>query len=62
VPKTFFAVIAAAVRSFGASAALAQMAEPAQIADTSKGKALVNAREMTLYTLDRDNVVGISTC
>jgi predicted lipoprotein with Yx(FWY)xxD motif len=60
--KTFIAAIAAAVLSFGASAALAQMAEPAKIACTSKGKELVDARGMTPYTLDRDNVVGILTC
>jgi predicted lipoprotein with Yx(FWY)xxD motif len=60
--RTFIAVIASAVLSFGASAALAQTAEPAKVADTSKGKALVDAKGMTLYTLDRDNVVGKSTC
>jgi predicted lipoprotein with Yx(FWY)xxD motif len=54
--------IAATVLSFGASAALAQMAEPAKVADTSKGKALVDGKGMTLYILDRDNVVGKSTC
>jgi predicted lipoprotein with Yx(FWY)xxD motif len=60
--KTITAVIAAAVLSFGASGAFAQMSEPAKVADTSKGKALVDAKGMTLYILDRDNVVGKSTC
>ncbi len=36
------------------AAALAQTAEPAKVADTSKGKVLVDAKGMTLYTLDRD--------
>ncbi|EIM27794.1 COG4315 family predicted lipoprotein [Microvirga lotononidis] len=37
-----------------ASAVLAQSAAPAKVADTSKGKALVDAKGMTLYTFDRD--------
>jgi predicted lipoprotein with Yx(FWY)xxD motif len=60
--KTVVAAVAATVLSLGASVALAQMAEPAKVADTSKGKALVDAKVMTLYVLDRDNVVGKSTC
>lgn len=32
----------------------AQMMEPAKIADTSKGKTLVDAKGMTLYVFDRD--------
>jgi predicted lipoprotein with Yx(FWY)xxD motif len=42
--------------------ALAQMAEPAKVGDTAKGKALVDTKGMTLYILDRDNVAGKSTC
>jgi predicted lipoprotein with Yx(FWY)xxD motif len=62
--KIVVAAIAATVLSFGASAALAQaqMAEPAKIADTSKGKVLVDAKGMTLYILDRDKVAGRSSC
>jgi predicted lipoprotein with Yx(FWY)xxD motif len=48
--------------SLAASLAVAQMAEPAKVADTSKGKALVDAKGMTLYILDRDNVAGKSSC
>ena len=60
--KILFAAIAATVLSFGASAAFAQMAEPAKVADTSKGKALVDPKGMTLYVLDRDKGDGKSTC
>ena len=54
--------IAVNVLSLGASVALAQTAEPAKASDTSKGKALVDAKGMTLYTLDRDKGDGKSTC
>jgi predicted lipoprotein with Yx(FWY)xxD motif len=43
-----------------AAPALAQMA-PAKTADTSKGKALVDAKGMTLYLFDKD-VTGKSNC
>jgi predicted lipoprotein with Yx(FWY)xxD motif len=43
------------------SAALAQTAAPAKVADTSKGKALVDAKGMTLYTFDPD-MAGKSAC
>lgn len=44
-----------------ATGALAQTAAPAKVADTSKGKALVDAKGMTLYTFDRDSA-GKSAC
>jgi len=44
-----------------ATGALAQAAAPAKVADTSKGKALVDAKGMTLYTFDRD-ATGKSNC
>ncbi len=44
-----------------AACAIAQTAAPAKIADTSKGKALVDAKGMTLYTFDKDTA-GKSTC
>ncbi len=47
--------------SLVASVAVAQTAQPAQVADTSKGKALANAKGMTLYTFDRD-ASGKSNC
>jgi predicted lipoprotein with Yx(FWY)xxD motif len=60
--KIITAAIAATVLSLGASIALAQTAEPAKVSDTSKGKTLVDAKGMTLYTLDRDKADGKSTC
>ena len=45
-----------------ATAAVAQTA-PAKIADTSKGKALVDAKGMTLYVFDKDkDMPGKSVC
>lgn len=41
--------------------AIAQTGQPAQVADTSKGKALVDSKGMTLYTFDRD-ATGKSNC
>lgn len=43
-----------------AAAALAQSA-PANVGDTAKGKALTDAKGMTLYTYDRDSA-GKSNC
>jgi predicted lipoprotein with Yx(FWY)xxD motif len=56
--SSLLACVAAAL--FFSVAALAQSA-PGTIADTSKGKALVNAKGMTLYIFDRD-VAGKSNC
>ena len=46
---------------FAASPSAAQTAQPAKVADTSKGKALVDAKGMTLYVFDRD-ADGKSNC
>jgi len=54
--------IAGAVLSLAASALVAQTAEPAKVGDTVKGKVLVDAKGMTLYTLDRDTTPNKSTC
>ena len=54
------AAIAASILSICVAAALAQTA-PAKSADTSKGKALVDAKGLTLYTFDRD-ATGKSNC
>lgn len=43
------------------SAAPAFAADPAKVADTDKGKALVDAQGMTLYTFDKDSS-GKSNC
>ena len=40
---------------------LAQTAMPAKVADTSKGKALVDSKGMTLYIFDKDST-GKSAC
>src|SRR4051812_45440927 len=45
----------------GATAANAQTPMPAKVADTAKGKALVDAKVMTLYVFDRDTT-GKSAC
>jgi predicted lipoprotein with Yx(FWY)xxD motif len=60
--QIFAAVIAGAVFSAGATLVLAQTAEPAKVGDTSKGKVLVDAKGMTLYTLDRDTTPSKSSC
>ena len=53
-------VIAAALLIGGSGAVHAQMA-PAKTGDTSKGKALVNDKGMTLYVFDKDTA-GKSVC
>jgi predicted lipoprotein with Yx(FWY)xxD motif len=59
--RQFIAVfMTTVVLALGSAAALAQSA-PAKIADTSKGKALVDGAGMTLYTFDRDTA-GMSNC
>jgi predicted lipoprotein with Yx(FWY)xxD motif len=51
---------AAAFLALGLTAAVAQTA-PATTADTSKGKALVDSKGMTLYVFDKDTT-GTSNC
>jgi predicted lipoprotein with Yx(FWY)xxD motif len=43
-------------------ATAAAQAVPAKTADTSKGKTLVDAKGMTLYTFDKDTTAGKSSC
>jgi predicted lipoprotein with Yx(FWY)xxD motif len=52
--------LTAGVLALGITAALAQSA-PATTADTSKGKALVDGKGMTLYIFDKDTA-GTSNC
>ena len=59
ISRTFAAIAAAAVIC-ASSLAFAQLA-PAKIADTAKGKALVDGKGMTLYTFDKD-AGGKSIC
>jgi predicted lipoprotein with Yx(FWY)xxD motif len=56
------ATIAVASLTLVAPAVFAQTAEPAKLGDTAKGKVLVDAKGMTLYTLDRDTAPNKSTC
>ncbi len=58
--KSIPAMIAVGVLSLCIGAALAQTA-PAKPGDTAKGKALVDGKDMTLYTFDRD-ASGKSNC
>src|SRR5437588_10928778 len=61
--QIFVAAVAGAVLSLGTAMALAQTAEPAKVANTAKGKVLVDAAKgMTLYTWDRDTMPGKSGC
>jgi predicted lipoprotein with Yx(FWY)xxD motif len=46
--------------TFMAGVALAQ--EPAKAGDSAKGKTLVDAKGMTLYSYDRDTAAGKSAC
>jgi len=54
--------VSIAALSLGTSIAWSQMSAPAKIADTSKGKTLVDAEGMTLYTFDRDAAPDKSAC
>jgi len=58
--KLITGAIAAGIVSISIAAALAQTA-PTKTADTAKGKALVDAKGMTLYIFDRDSS-GKSNC
>ena len=58
--KSVTVLRACGVLTLGLAAALAQT-PPATTADTSKGKALVDAKGMTLYIFDRD-AAGKSNC
>ncbi len=58
--KSISACIVAGALSLWIAAAFAQTA-PATMADTSRGKALVDGKGMTLYVFDRD-AAGKSNC
>jgi predicted lipoprotein with Yx(FWY)xxD motif len=59
--KIFIAASTAAMLLLAGPVAQAQTA-PATVADTSKGKSLVDAKGMTLYIFDRDTTAGKSAC
>lgn len=53
---------ATALLSLNASVVLAQTSAPAKVAETPKGKMLVDPKGMTLYTFDNDKAAGKSAC
>src|ERR1700680_5073702 len=59
--RTLAAGIVLSAIAFGAFGASAATGDPAQMADTSKGKAWVDSKGMTLYTFDKD-AAGKSNC
>src|SRR3984957_17176338 len=54
-------LVAAMIGLATAGGAMAQSTAPASIADTAKGKALVDSKGMTLYSFDKDSA-GKSAC
>jgi predicted lipoprotein with Yx(FWY)xxD motif len=60
--KTVVSTTVAIVLFLGTSIASSQTSTPAKVADTSKGKTLVDADGMTLYVFDRDKTPGESAC
>jgi predicted lipoprotein with Yx(FWY)xxD motif len=60
--KTIAITAVTVILSLGAPGLLAQMSVPAKVAETAKGKSLVDIHGMTLYTFDRDNTPGKSNC
>lgn len=59
--KILAAGLVASTIAFGGLAFAAAMSEPAKMGETSKGKAWVDAKGMTLYTFDKD-AAGKSNC
>ena len=59
--KTFMAGLLVSTLAFGAFEAVAATAEPAAMADTAKGKILVDTKGMALYSFDKD-AAGKSNC
>jgi predicted lipoprotein with Yx(FWY)xxD motif len=60
--KTVVAAAASAMLSLSVTVSVAQMPTAVKVADTAKGKVLVNTNGMTLYTFDRDDNSGTSNC
>ena len=55
-------MIAAVFATAFSGYATAQAPSPAHVAETAKGKTLVDAKGMTLYTFDKDTTPGVSAC
>ncbi len=60
--RTIVVTAASILLSLSAPVVLAQTAAPAKIAETSKGKTLVDPEGLTLYTFDNDKSAGKSAC
>jgi predicted lipoprotein with Yx(FWY)xxD motif len=60
--QTIVVAAATILLSLSTPAVLAQTSAPTKVAETSKGKTLVDPKGMTLYTFDRDNTPGKSNC
>jgi predicted lipoprotein with Yx(FWY)xxD motif len=60
--KTVVVAALSVIFSLSVTASLAQMPAAVKVADTAKGKVLVNAKRMTLYTFDRDDASDKSNC
>lgn len=60
--QTIVVAAATILLSLSASAVLAQTSAPARVAETPKGKTLVDPKGMTLYTFDNDKTAGKSAC
>jgi predicted lipoprotein with Yx(FWY)xxD motif len=60
--KTVVAAVVSVFLSLSVTVSVAQMPTAVKIADTTKGKVLVNTDGMTLYTFDRDDNSGTSNC
>ena len=60
--RTIVVAAATILLSFSAPVVLAQTSAPAKVAETPKGKALVDPNGMTLYTFDHDKTAGKSAC
>ena len=60
--RTTVLTTVAIVLFLSTSTASSQTSAPAKVADTSKGKTLVDGDGITLYTFDRDTAPGKSAC
>ncbi len=60
--QTIVVAAATILLSLSAAVVIAQTSAPAKVAETAKGKTLVDTKGMTLYTFDNDRTAGKSAC
>jgi predicted lipoprotein with Yx(FWY)xxD motif len=60
--QTIVVAAATILLSLNAQIVIAQTSVPAKVAETSKGKTLVDPNGLTLYTFDNDKTAGQSAC